>query len=107
MEEFTVDDRDMDKYIIGTISDMDQPLTPKSKAVRALTAYMTGLTYEMIQKERDEILMASQESIRALAPMLRAVIEDNIVCVVGNAARIEESDLFTDKVNLFESGNDR
>ena len=53
VENFTVEDRDMDKYIIGTISDLDLPLTPKNKAVRALTAYLTGLTYEKMQKERD------------------------------------------------------
>lgn len=102
VESFTVDDRDMDKYIIGTISDMDQPLTPKNKAARALTAYMTGLTYEQVQKERTEILSASQESIRALAPMLKAVIRDDIVCAVGNAEKIGESELFTEKENLFE-----
>ncbi len=102
VENFTVEDRDMDKYIIGTISDLDLPLTPKNKAVRALTAYLTGLTYEKMQKERDEILGASQESIRALAPMLRAVIDNDIVCALGNAGKIEKSELFTEKENLFE-----
>ncbi|MBO5279037.1 MAG: insulinase family protein [Lachnospiraceae bacterium] len=102
VENFTVDERDMDKYIIGTISDIDQPLTPKNKAMRALTAYMTGLTYERVQKERTEILEASQESIRALAPMLKAVIDDDIVCAVGNAEKIGKSELFTVKENLFE-----
>ncbi|MBP3543558.1 MAG: insulinase family protein, partial [Lachnospiraceae bacterium] len=102
VENFTVDERDMDKYIIGTISDIDQPLTPKAKAGRALSAYMTGLTYEKMQKEREEILAASQESIRALAPMLKAVIDDDIVCAVGNAEKIGESELFEVKENLFE-----
>lgn len=102
VENFTVEDRDMDKYIIGTISDLDLPLTPKNKAVRALTAYLTGLTYEKMQKERDEILGASQESIRALAPMLRAVIDNDIVCALGNAGKIGKSELFTEKENLFE-----
>lgn len=105
VEGFTVEERDMDKYIIGTISDLDLPLTPKNKAVRALAAYMTGLTHKQMQKERDEILQASQESIRALAPLLRAVIQDDIVCALGNAAKIEESELFTQKENLFEAGS--
>ena len=99
---FTVDERDMDKYVIGTISDLDQPLTPKNKAVRALTAYMTGLTFDKVQKERDEILSASQESIRALAPLLKAVIADEIICALGNAEKIEASALFSVKENLFE-----
>lgn len=102
VKNFTVEERDMDKYVIGTISETDQPLTPKGKAGRALSAYMSGLTYDMVQKERDDILSASQESIRALAPMLQAVIDDDIVCAVGNAKRIEESGLFEIKENLFE-----
>ena len=55
-----------------------------------------------MQKEREEILTASQESIRALAPMLKAVIDDEIVCAVGNAEKIGESELFEVKENLFE-----
>ena len=66
VKNFVVEERDMDKYIIGTISDIDQPLTPKNKAVRALTAYMTGLTYQELQKERDEILSAICADISCL-----------------------------------------
>ncbi len=102
VKNFVVEERDMDKYIIGTISDIDQPLTPKNKAVRALTAYMTGLTYQELQKERDEILSATKESIQALAPLLSAIIKDNIICAVGNAEKIKKSELFTEKENLFE-----
>lgn len=102
VENFAVDERDMDKYVIGTISELDQPLTPKGKAGRALTAYMTGLTYERVQKERREILSAGQESIRELAPLLKAVMEDEIVCAVGNSDKIEKSSLFDVKENLFQ-----
>lgn len=56
---FDVDERDMTKYIIGTISELDTPLTPSAKGLRATSAYLSGLTLDMVQKERDEIIRAT------------------------------------------------
>ncbi len=102
VEHFTVDERDMTKYIIGTISDLDVPLTPYSKGIRALGTYMMGVTYEMMQKEREEILTATQETIRGLAPAIRAVLEDGVVCAIGSEEAIGRSKILLEKRNLFE-----
>ncbi len=102
VEHFTVDERDMTKYIIGTISDLDVPLTPYSKGIRALGIYMMGVTYEMMQKEREEILTATQETIRGLAPAIRAVLEDGVVCAIGSEEAIGQSKILLEKRNLFE-----
>ena len=75
LENFTIDERDMTKYVIGTISDVDTPLTPSIKGSRGLSAYLSGVTEEMLQKEREEILSATQEDIRALAPIVQAVLD--------------------------------
>lgn len=103
VEHFTVDERDMTKYIIGTISNLDTPLTPYSKGIRALGAYMMGITYEMIQKERDEILSATQDTIRGLAPAVRAVLADSAVCAIGSEEAIGKSKVVLEKRNLFEA----
>ena len=102
MEHFTVDERDMTKYIIGTISDLDTPLTPYSKGIRALGSYMMGVTYEMVQKEREEILFATQDTIRGLAPAIRAILEEEAVCVIGSEEAIGRSSILSEKRNLFE-----
>ena len=95
LENFTVDDRDMTKYVIGTVSEMDTPLTPSAKGRRSLNAYMCGLTQETLQRERDQVLTASQEDIRALAPLVQAVLEQNCICVLGNEEKLKaEKDLF-------------
>ena len=103
VEHFTVEDRDMTKYIIGTISDLDAPLTPYSKGIRALGNYMMGVTNEMLQKEREEILTATQETIRRLAPAIRAVLEDGAVCAIGSEDAIGKSKILLQKRNLFEA----
>ncbi len=100
IKNFTVDDRDMTKYIIGTISELDTPMNPSAKGNRSLAAYITGLTHDMIQKERDEILNVDEASIRATAPLVEAVLKDQIICALGNEDKIQASDLFKEKINL-------
>ncbi len=95
VRNFTVDDRDMLKYIIGTISELDIPMNPSAKGGRSLAAYLGNLSYEDFQKERNEILNADQEAIRALAPLMEAILKENALCVIGNEEKIEQDrDLF-------------
>ena len=89
LEQFDPDDRDMTKYVIGTISNLDAPLTPSIRGSRGLSAYLSGVTGEMMQEEREQVLDATQEDIRALAPLLRAILDTGSFCVVGNEEKIE------------------
>ena len=97
-ESFDVSERDMTKYIIGTVSSMDTPLTPNAKGARSMSAWMTGLTPEDVQKERDEVLSCGCEEIRALAPYLKAVLEQDCICVIGNEKKLEEQKELFDRV---------
>lgn len=102
LRNFTIDERDMTKYVIGTISDVDTPLTPSLKGSRNLSAYMSGVTFQMIQKERDEILDVTQEDIRGLADILEAVLETGALCVIGNDSQLKaEKELFGELKNLY------
>ena len=95
VRNFQADERDMTKYIIGTISELDIPQTPKMKGDRSLSAYMIGVTEEMLQKERDCILSCEPEDIRALAEYMEAILESGYLCVVGGETKIQENkDLF-------------
>lgn len=95
LENFDIDERDMTKYVIGAISDMDTPLSPSAKGARGLSAYFSGVTQEMLQKERDEVLSATVEDVRALAKLVKAILDTGSLCVVGNASQIEgEKELF-------------
>lgn len=95
IKSFSPDERDMTKYIIGTFSALDTPMNPEAKGSRSLSAYLEGITYEQIQKERDEILNAQPEDIRRLADLVEAVLKKDSICVIGNENMIKESaDLF-------------
>ncbi len=95
LEQFEADEHEMTKYIIGTVSELDTPLTPSVKGRRSLNAYFSRLTVEDVQKERDEILRATPEQIRALAPLVRAILQEDAICVIGNEEKIRaEQELF-------------
>ena len=90
VEHFNVEERDMTKYVIGTISEMDTPLTARAQGARSDAAYFGHVTESDLQKERDQVLYATQEDIRALAPLMRAILAEDCICVLGNEDALEK-----------------
>ncbi len=101
IRNFQADEREMTKYIIGTISGKDTPKTPKMKGDLSTVAYFSGTTEETLQRERDEILNATPEDIRNLAGLVESVLSQHHICVVGSESAIEqEKELFKEVKNL-------
>ena len=98
LKHFDASERDMTKYVIGTVSGMDTPLNPKAKGRRSMMAYFAGLTEEMIQKERDEVLQVSVNDINTLADPVKAALDQHYICVIGNEEKIKENADVFDKV---------
>lgn len=90
IEHYEADERTMTQYIIGAISEMDMPLTPSAKGNYSLAGYLTHYDFARVQKERDELLSTDADTIRGLAGYIRAFMEDECLCVVGNEDKIKE-----------------
>lgn len=104
LKNFAASDRDMLKYIIGTISDMDIPLTPSMAGKRSFTAYLTGLTEEQLLREREEVLSCTTEDIRKLADHVQAVLGEQAICVLGNEALLKKEEAMFRKLEpLFQA----
>lgn len=104
LEHFNASDRDMTKYVIGTIGAMDTPLTPADQGARGLAAYLSGVTDKMLQTEREQVLGAGQEDIRSLAEIVKAILKTDALCAIGNEEKIEENrDMFKEVKNLFRA----
>ncbi|MDP2174208.1 MAG: insulinase family protein [Candidatus Cloacimonadaceae bacterium] len=88
---FQCSQRDMDKYIIGDISNLDYPKTPESIGAAADDDYLTGFTHEDRQQIRDEVLSTKIEDIRAYADMIEAIMTKHHCCVFGNEAIVKEA----------------
>jgi hypothetical protein len=91
VESFNCDERDMTKYLIGAIAKLDSPLTPSAEGSYSFLCYLAGITDEMNQQERDEILSTTPDKIRELAPLIKSITDSGIICAIGGEERIEAS----------------
>jgi hypothetical protein len=104
VEQFDASERDMTKYIIGTISELDTPLTPAAAGNRSMSAWLTNASMEDFQRVRDQILTATPADIRALAVGIRELLDEGSFCAIGNESNIEkEKELFDTTFSLFHS----
>ncbi|EGK58407.1 M16 family peptidase [Centipeda periodontii DSM 2778] len=95
---FDVSDREMDKFIIGTMSSVDTPFTPQMKGDIAATFHLRNITWEDRQRAREEILTAQQEDVRALAPMIEAAMRENVCCVLGGEEKVHANAALFDEI---------
>jgi len=103
VENFNADNREMTKYIIGTISEHDSPLSPAMKGIVADEYYIRHIKQEDIQKERDEILNTKVNDIKALSQLVTDAMQKNYFCVLGNEEKIKANkDIFGTTVSVFE-----
>lgn len=92
VESFEADERDMTKYIIGAVAKLDNPMTPPTAGAFNFAAYLSGVTEEDLQQDRDDILGATPEKIRSLAPIVKAVTDSEVICVVGAEDKLKENE---------------
>ncbi len=102
IRNFDADERTMTQYIIGAVSELDMPMTPSAKGAYSLSGYMTHYSDEQAQKERDELLNTRPETIRELSEYIKAFMDDESLCVVGNEDKIKrQKKLFDETDYLF------
>lgn len=81
---------------------MDTPLNPAAKGMRSVSAYLTNISYEELQRERNEVLDAQPENIKNLAVLIEAVLAQDSLCVIGAEKNVEaEKDMFLEVKNLY------
>lgn len=103
VKNFDAGEREMTKYIIGTISELDSPLTPAMKASVSDEYYIRHISQEAVQNERNEILSTKKEDIKKLADLVFDVMKENYFCVLGSEEKIKANkDIFGSTINVFE-----
>jgi len=103
LTEFNPTHREMRKYIIGSMSTLDKPLTPPMKGSLGVSRYFRQINSDMIQTHREEVLSANQSQIRDMAGMVKSVLDKNVICVVGNEGNLQkEKSIFGDIVSVFD-----
>ncbi|MEG0307909.1 MAG: insulinase family protein [Clostridium sp.] len=98
--DFTTTDREMLKYIIGTISELDMPLTPSMAGDTAISYYIRGISNEDRQRERTEILNTNVKDINGFSKLISDVMEKDFIVVLGNDSKIKnDKELFKELKN--------
>ncbi len=91
LRNLRLDEKELHKYIIGTIGILDSPLSMEQRSERAFTSYLCGITQEALQKARDEILETTLEDIHRFAALFDELAKQNIQCVIGNFDQIRSN----------------
>ena len=97
-----LDERMVTQFIIGAISELDTPMTPATKGLYSMGGYLTGLSMERVQKEREELLATTRETLCGLYKYVQAFMDGENLCVIGNGEKIKENkELFYKVEQLF------
>ncbi len=101
LENFAASEEEMLKYIIGTLSNEDRPLTAKQEGAEAFARYFKGESFDEVQRERNEILSCTAQNIRDFATIIKAAKKAMAVCVFGGEDKVRQNqDLFKKIIKL-------
>lgn len=103
LKNFKADEKEMTKYIIGAVGEAITPLSPRMKGSRSLSAYLLGTTEEELKLNFNQMVNCTEEDIKNLYNLVKDVLSDNALCVIGNETKIEENkDIFNEVYNLIK-----
>lgn len=98
VRNFDADERTVTQFIIGAVSELDTPMTPATRGNYSLGCYMTNISMEQLQRERDELLATTDETLKGLHRYVEAFMSGKCLCVVGNGERIRENESMFGKI---------
>lgn len=102
IDNFNPSEDELTKFIIGAIGTLDSPLTPRVKGDTDFIYYLKGVTHDDLVKERKEVLNVTIDDIKALKPLLKEVLSQQIICTIGNETKVDSAkSLFKEVKNLF------
>lgn len=100
--EMTVDDAELFKAIIGTMSNLDQPLSAYHRGLKSFTMRQTSYTEADIIRLKEEILATTLDDLNAMHDAFKTLLADPATVVIGNKAQIDAiSDQFDVVTELY------
>ena len=80
---------ELTQAIIGTVGDLDSPMTADTKGYVSMTRHLTGVSTEERQRWRNEVLGTTKEDLLEYAAKLRAVKDTGSTVVFGSQAALD------------------
>jgi len=75
--------------IIGMIGDMDAPMSPDQKGFTSMDRYLTGLTDDIRQARREQVLSTTAKHFKQFGERLESVSRSGTTAVVGSEAALK------------------
>lgn len=101
IQNLNLNEEDLTTFIIGTISRIDPATTPHMKGQIATNRYISHISQDDVQRNRDEILGTKLKDIKDSVALLDSSMNENYLCVLGNENMIRNNkELFNNLVQL-------
>ncbi|MGI6580694.1 MAG: insulinase family protein [Saccharofermentanales bacterium] len=95
LTNLTLSNDELTGYLIGTIANLDQPLSFPAASRRAKSLYDQDITAEQLQTERQQILNIQVADLKQHAQLIGKALAEDIRCTLGNSEKLnQEKDLF-------------
>ena len=95
------DEKDLNKYIIGTLNSLDVLMSPSAQAAYSLNKYITNSPFEVYDKLVNEIKNTTVEDLRKLATEFENIKSKAYTCVLGSKDKVlENKQLFNKTIEL-------
>lgn len=91
LQSIELDSDTLEKAIIGAIGDLDSYQLPDAKGRTSMMRYLTGLSDEMRQQTRDELLTTTVDDFRAFGDVLARAVAAGKVAVVGGPEAVKKA----------------
>ena len=91
-------EKDLNEFIVGTVSEMDKPQKPCAEARDLDRMYFCGITDEMLAADRKALCAVTAQTLKAQAADLPSKMEKGIRVAFGNKDAIEAAKERFDRV---------
>lgn len=86
-----LNERELKRYIIGTMGDFDAPVSVSNKGKLSNLYYFQEIEQKDLQKIRSEILATKVADLNNFAKVIEAVVNEDIFCVIGGEDKLESN----------------
>ena len=101
IKNFISDDKEMNKYIIGTLNTLDVIMSPSALATYSLNLYLTNSPFTKYDEIVEEIKNTNVDDINKLSSNFANMKDKAYVCVLGSKEKIlSNSDLFNKTIEI-------
>lgn len=102
IKNIKLDEKEIKKLIIGTISDMDTPFNVYNKIREYTSRKYTCDTYEDIKRKRLEVLSTNKGDLAKHYDLVNDVLNNSVKCAVSGKEKMEsEKEIFTTQISVF------